>query len=587
MKYSLFSAGAIALCATTATAVCPNITVASSSNVTLNCTINAQGKADIDIVGTFVQDALPGSIVVHVLNGQPIGAITIDNQDVGEPMTVELRGATPAQDPAGIESITSITGHVLPGAITLEAFRIAGDLGAVSGPALAKINNMTLTGSIVGPMTLSPSTSPVAAAQLTGLFVGGDLTNSITVRSTGLPSSPFIGDGVVDNVTIVGKTLPAGQFRVGGTIDNLSVGELGSLITGQLLVEQVSVGSVVITNANGGTGNLNGAIRCADGPSVLVVEGDMNGTVFTGSSLAEVVAGAEWQFKTGGINGQITIGAFAPFTSSWAGQVNLGPSLLAGPEYPETSAVIGGGAVGLVPFTVHDENSMPAGGSNVIVPPSGPNLVVDVEHYGPVTFSGGNPVIWERRTKCNPGNWVAVPDGCFTTASNATARGLLVSPTFVVPNGYEYRVRPITSGVNQLESFVQSIQNAPITDYAYTFTTGGNCPEDIDGSGTVDLQDLQLMLFAFGTSSTCPLVGDFNFNNEVDLSDLQGLLFKFGTDCSCTASATGGGGSGATGTIATACGFDCAASYLTWRGSLTPTELRNHLADIPAILAGH
>ena len=48
---------------------------------------------------------------------------------------------------------------------------------------------------------------------------------------------------------------------------------------------------------------------------------------------------------------------------------------------------------------------------------------------------------------------------------------------------------------------------------------------DIDWSGTVDLQDLGMLLSGFGSGSS---VGDFNLDGAVDLSDLNVLLGEFG-----------------------------------------------------------
>ncbi|MCA9292434.1 MAG: hypothetical protein KDA20_01325 [Phycisphaerales bacterium] len=55
----------------------------------------------------------------------------------------------------------------------------------------------------------------------------------------------------------------------------------------------------------------------------------------------------------------------------------------------------------------------------------------------------------------------------------------------------------------------------------------GGCP-DLDGSGVVDLGDLTLVLFNFGTAGPD---GDTNGDNIVDLTDLSNVLFSFGMEC--------------------------------------------------------
>jgi len=52
------------------------------------------------------------------------------------------------------------------------------------------------------------------------------------------------------------------------------------------------------------------------------------------------------------------------------------------------------------------------------------------------------------------------------------------------------------------------------------------CPEDLDGSGTVDFNDLLSVLNAFGTCAGCP--EDLDGNGTVDFNDLLTVLNAFG-----------------------------------------------------------
>ena len=55
------------------------------------------------------------------------------------------------------------------------------------------------------------------------------------------------------------------------------------------------------------------------------------------------------------------------------------------------------------------------------------------------------------------------------------------------------------------------------------------CPADIDGSGTVDLSDLLIVLAAWGSCAdpqACP--ADLTGDGQVDLSDLLGVLAAWG-----------------------------------------------------------
>jgi hypothetical protein len=54
------------------------------------------------------------------------------------------------------------------------------------------------------------------------------------------------------------------------------------------------------------------------------------------------------------------------------------------------------------------------------------------------------------------------------------------------------------------------------------------CPPDVDGSGSVDLDDLNIVLTNFGQATAS---GDTNGDGTVDLDDLNAVLTAFGTDC--------------------------------------------------------
>ena len=54
-----------------------------------------------------------------------------------------------------------------------------------------------------------------------------------------------------------------------------------------------------------------------------------------------------------------------------------------------------------------------------------------------------------------------------------------------------------------------------------------SCPEDINQNGTVDFQDLLVLLSAWGPcDASCP--GDFDANGSVDFQDLITLLSAWG-----------------------------------------------------------
>ncbi|MCA9293983.1 MAG: trypsin-like serine protease [Phycisphaerales bacterium] len=72
------------------------------------------------------------------------------------------------------------------------------------------------------------------------------------------------------------------------------------------------------------------------------------------------------------------------------------------------------------------------------------------------------------------------------------------------------------------------------TPYPGSFTTASvasNCPGDADGDNAVTLNDLNIVLFNFGTSVPVGTQGDVDEDGNVTLNDLNIVLFNFGTSC--------------------------------------------------------
>jgi hypothetical protein len=59
-------------------------------------------------------------------------------------------------------------------------------------------------------------------------------------------------------------------------------------------------------------------------------------------------------------------------------------------------------------------------------------------------------------------------------------------------------------------------------DFTVTIST------DVDGSGTVDLTDLMLLIGQFGTCLACDCTADADGSGEVDVWDLLQLLNEWG-----------------------------------------------------------
>ncbi len=77
-----------------------------------------------------------------------------------------------------------------------------------------------------------------------------------------------------------------------------------------------------------------------------------------------------------------------------------------------------------------------------------------------------------------------------------------------------------------------SIVEAAVDDLQVRELVCNACPADLNGDGSVDLDDLSVLLVHFGTiGGGTPAQGDLNGDGNIDLTDLSMLLTQFGTTC--------------------------------------------------------
>ncbi len=95
------------------------------------------------------------------------------------------------------------------------------------------------------------------------------------------------------------------------------------------------------------------------------------------------------------------------------------------------------------------------------------------------------------------------------------------------------RFAAVTSAAIDIETPYVDPDNYPyILDTVTAALNAPECPEDINGDGVVDLNDLSALLIHFGTSSGATHAdGDVDGDGDVDLLDLSALLAVFGTAC--------------------------------------------------------
>ncbi len=115
---------------------------------------------------------------------------------------------------------------------------------------------------------------------------------------------------------------------------------------------------------------------------------------------------------------------------------------------------------------------------------------------------------------------VALTDG--GRISGATTQALTISNAQLADAGTYDVVVTSASGICATISDPATVTVNP---------AGNNCPEDLNGDGTIDLNDLSMLLTNFGTTGASPADGDLDGDGDVDLTDLSQMLTVFGTAC--------------------------------------------------------
>ncbi|GMU81345.1 MAG: hypothetical protein AMXMBFR47_12160 [Planctomycetota bacterium] len=138
---------------------------------------------------------------------------------------------------------------------------------------------------------------------------------------------------------------------------------------------------------------------------------------------------------------------------------------------------------------------------------------------------------------CPPGSrewWIQNEDFSWTFV------GCLPIMDFAVLGGGTYAdvasvtIRPVDAhspAARSLRTIVTTASNVDSLTI-YGVEVRPPCPGDLNGSGTVDLTDLSILLSNFGTSGGATLSdGDVSGDGNIDLTDLAMLLARFGSTC--------------------------------------------------------
>jgi len=541
---ALTFAGAL-ICAHNPALGAPAIAADPITGTNFTITPTPEGKFDIFLTSTVVTQ--PTTFTIIGAPADQIGVVEV-SASVPQFVFVEIRGSAGGT----VASVDMIDSGASSATVLLKDCKTSGDVGLIT---LNTIQNMNIGGDVTGGINLLERSGGGASTLIAGLVAGS-----------------ILGDVIVEHGEII-------QLGVGGTLGQPASPIQVRTFAGISNLQTSAIYADINTRANGGYGAI-GYLRTTSGPFVgsldtlrieevfsgdpgfLQVAGDLDadvnvfefvdngngagpeiqvgGRFAPGRTLAiasSLVTGAEISIgQVAGLEGQIVINNFGG-SGQWQGNVRVGGTLVSPvPAYNATSQTLGGGAIGLVPFTLHASDSFPAAGQILVesTAPTQANPII-VRHYGPVFFNAGEtPIVIERTPVGDSAGWTDITS-CFLVGREAVASPspnvVAAFPLSSLTGGYTYRVRPVRSGNAALRCDTPVPTPPVVADYALSFTVLGACPGDANGDGTVAFSDITTVLSNWGASSACSQAGDTNGDGTVTFADVTMVLSNWGAAC--------------------------------------------------------
>lgn len=135
-----------------------------------------------------------------------------------------------------------------------------------------------------------------------------------------------------------------------------------------------------------------------------------------------------------------------------------------------------------------------------------------------VTVQPGDVVVWE-----NSGGTHDVTFGSNCTASGAFSEPLTPLDPLVI------YVVPADQPAGVIDYFCVPHCNWGMIATITVEGGGNDCPADVDGNGTVSVDDLLAVISAYNTTCSCP--ADVTGDGVVNVEDVLGVLAAYGEDC--------------------------------------------------------
>jgi hypothetical protein len=426
--------------------------------------------------------------------------------------------------------------------------------GSITGNITAsRVGNIEANGTISGNIIVQGiDTSSVARAAIIDRLrsLNGNITGDITLDHPGLTANerPYVNIDAPNGT--IGTAADPVNFSIGGDIQLLSGQSIFGTITsrrGNFSGDTWSLratsgefsGSLTTTNIKSSSPNPNAARG-------VFVSGNMDANVtLTGGVVDEqiVIGGTFNSGKTittpaSGLTDQIVINNLNQVGNNWSGTVTVGTDTLVTANYATPNATLGNGSVGLVPFRLHNDSSVPANQSFLpgtpprLADPTSVNDITDsdfrnllgqgfrpivLEFYGPIKLpSSGPPVrVTLVSVDCtSPFDFTEVFSFSIQTPAvggPAAPRRLIITANpnpppgkFVLPGTYQVTM-PDTGGL--LCDIAPSTSNVRVADFFYNFRLYNDC----DLNGTPFLGNSNVIDANCASTGYCDPI-DFNRN---------------------------------------------------------------------------
>jgi hypothetical protein len=380
-----------------------------------------------DIAGAITASA--GNIGDIVVSGSLTGDIMADGSPTASPTQGSISSVTVTGNIGSSGSPVSITATHVISKITCAA--AWADVSTGSPNQYGEVHRVVTTSGGFHGSIVTDHMEYGTGGTVSGFSIAGDLDADVTfARYAGAQSLSIAG------AIPTGRTLSIGQsFGTSGspTARTISVGTLAGTL--EILPDP--------THSPPDHGNLWG--------NLTIGSGGLSGLLSISGSLTSTIS-----IPANKLSGQIIINA-GDSGDSWSGSVVVGSTTLSPtPDYTNTPASIGGGAVGLAPFDLHDAGCDPVNGGHANDWTSSATLTF----YGPVTWSSMPVEVYSR---VGTGSWTKITSN-FSVLSPTGGRNLVLVPYTSIPGTptTNYKVVPVPGAIKCLD-----VTGSPAVDFEY------------------------------------------------------------------------------------------------------------------------